>query len=155
MRVYGKMSFGAISQELADNGIRFAKSSVESLCKRVLARSIEKGTSIFDLSVYENNPGRGRKEALSDAQKDYLIMFIQSDESTRKLESHQILDQLPSDFPRVHKSTLESTLYEKGLLRKEGYWRSNPAFSHEVERFLPMPAYNDSLDEPVLFDRGT
>jgi hypothetical protein len=153
MRVYGKMSFGAISQELANQGIRFAKSSVEYLLKRVETRSVEGGVSIFDLSIYENNPGRGRKEALSDAQKDFLVTFIQSDESTRKLESRQILDRLPSDFPRVHQSTLESTLYEKGFLRRDGYSRSNPAFDHELERRIS--AYNHSADEPVLLDCGT
>ena len=89
---------------------------------------------------------------MSEAQKDFLVTFIQSDESTRKLESRQILDQLPPDFPRVHQSTIESTLYEKGFLRKEGYWRSNPAFDNGLER---ISAYNHSADEPVLFDRGT
>lgn len=153
MRVYGKMSMGAISKELEDHGIHFAKSSVESLLKRIETRAAEKGVSVFDLSIYDNKAGRGRKEALSEAQKDYLVTFIQTDESTRKLESRQILEQLPSDFPRVHQSTLESTLYERGLLRKEGYWRSNLALDHELGRLIS--AYNRSTDEPALFDVDT
>lgn len=153
MRVYGKMSMGAISKEFEDHSIHFAKSSVESLLKCVEIRAAEKGGSIFDLSIYQNNAGRGRKEALSDAQKDFLITFIRTDESTRKLDSRHILEKLPSDFPRVHQSTLESTLYERGLLRKDGYWRSNPALDRELERLLS--AYNRSPDEPALFDVAT
>ena len=153
MRVYGKMSMGAISKELEDHGIHFAKSSVESLLKRIETRAAEKGVSIFDLSIYQNNAGRGRKEALSDVQKDFLATFIQTDESTRKLDSRHILERLPSDFPRVHQSTLESTLYERGLLRKDGYWRSNPALDRELGRLLS--AYNHSPAEPALFDGGT
>jgi len=51
MRVYGKMSMGAILKELEDHGIHFAKSSVESLLKRIETRAAEKGVSVFDLSI--------------------------------------------------------------------------------------------------------
>lgn len=60
-----------VAKELEDHGIHFAKSSVESLSKRIKTRAAEKGVSIFDLSIYQNNAGRGSKKALSDAQKEF------------------------------------------------------------------------------------
>lgn len=153
MQYLQHISKAVITKELEDHGIHFAKSSVESLLKRVETRAAEKGVSIFDLSIYDNKAGRGRKEALTDAQKDFLVPFLQTDESTQKLDSRHIPDKLPPDFPRVHQSTLESTLYERGLLRKDGYWRSNPALDLELGRLIS--AYNRSADEPALFDVRT
>lgn len=143
----GKQSCQQISDSFKDANIEISRSGVQKLIQRTLQRVKDTETTIYNPDVYNLEPGQGRREILTNDQKDQLFQAATNSKACRMLTTYQLREILPPEFSGCSTSTLECGLYERGLGRVKGFWK--PVITPEKMRARYDFAQKHNPDPPV------
>lgn len=68
-----------------------SQTAMSALVRRVESKASNSALNIWEPSLYENEPGRGRKVLLSQEQKDTIIRITTQDREHREWEPWQVI----------------------------------------------------------------
>src|SRR4051812_46352259 len=98
---------------------------LSALVRRIESRAKDGGFDIWDPTLYENEPGRGRRDLLTQEQKDAIIALTTSDRQHREQEAWQAIagKNFEQIVPQISRSTFENVMYEAGYSRGRPGWK--------------------------------
>lgn len=126
-----------------------AQSSLSELLSRVEKKADDSTVALWDDSIYETQPGRGRNALLNQDQKNRIITLVTSSRENSEKESWQAIAD--GDFneiiPLMSITTLENVVYEAGYARRRPGWRPHLTLDQEQERYEWALAHNPDRGE--------
>lgn len=149
----GAAILGGVSHRQIGKHMKRHHDSISTLVKRVQERAEESGLQLWDPHLYETEIGRGRKELLTQDQKDKIIRIVTQDRHHREQESWQAIANGDFDeilgLPKMSVELFENVMYEAGYSRgKQGY-KPELVEKEKKERHEWAKAHN-----PDKYDKG-
>jgi hypothetical protein len=126
-----------------------AQSSLSELLSRVETKAEDRTLAIWDDSLYDTSPGRGRDRLLTQHQKAQIIAIVTSSQETREKESWQAIadGDFESIVPKISCTTFENVMYEAGYARRRPGWRPHLTPQQERARYEWALAHNPDKDK--------
>lgn len=97
-----------------------SQSAISALVRRVELKVSNSALNLWEPSLYENKPGRGRKVLLSQEQKDTIIHITTQDCEHREQEPWQTIAHgyFASFVPKISVTTFENVIYKARYSRR-------------------------------------
>ena len=146
----GAVLHGNASQNSTAKALNVDQGNLSRFLRRLKDRSEISGLPIYEETLYENKPGRGRPETLNQDQKDEIVRITTQDREHREKDPPQaILDGDFKHIPGVSLSLFENVMYEAG------YSRRKPGFKPTLNQKQMEERYQWALTHnPDLHKRG-
>lgn len=141
--IAGDASFDLISSYFPQH--HCSKSTILRTVAKVKERALELSTSITDSQCFDFPSNRGKKEKLTQEQKDTIIRLNIQSQQHREKESWQAIadgDFKDAGLPKISITLHQNVMYAAGYARRRPGWKPHLTPEQEQERYEWALAHN-------------